>query len=125
MQEQAQKICAGRLPTKDELDQLLLDLYHRIMRECEVWAATKPRDLEFRTYESSDDCYSDPEWVEHHDNSPEFRELDWWHALEDGHHDEAATYISAMLKERGLASCPFPCHRRGRHCESWRFKNRA
>jgi hypothetical protein len=45
MRDQARKIAAGMAPTKKELDQVLVELYERIIEECDTWAATRPQCL--------------------------------------------------------------------------------
>lgn len=106
MHEQARKIDAGRPPTKEELDQLLADLYQQIIRECEIWAATTPRYAAARDYSSFEEYQSDTEVYLHDHNSPEAREDYWRHTMESGDCDEASRYLSPMLEAKGLALDP-------------------
>ena len=106
MQEQARKIDAGRPPTKEELDQLLVDLYQQIIRECEIWAATTPRYAGARDYSSFEEYQSDTEVYLHDHNSPEAREEYWRHTMESGDCDEASRYLSPMIEAKGLALDP-------------------
>ncbi len=102
MQEQARKISIGRAPTREELDQLLVDLYKRIIRECEIWAATKPPYLGARQYAKPDDYLSDQEAQTYFNGTPEVREQLWLHMMQEGDYIEAVRYLPAMLEERGL-----------------------
>lgn len=106
MQKQLRKIAAGIAPTRQELDRVLVELYERIIDECETWAATRPPYLEGRTYGSLEERDDDKEAQHDLRQNPAARELYWRNTMEVGDYGEAENYLASILKNRDLSLEP-------------------
>lgn len=102
MEKAEQTIAAGRPPTKADLDRALVELFDRLLEECEEWLAVRPPFLHERTYSSEEEFMADLDRAFDDHRNPDSRREEWQFCLQNGVYRQAADRLAIVLADMGV-----------------------